>query len=145
MVETEHWLLPDFFSDHWHVFQAHLVDVLGEISIGFNRIKLWLELCVNVRIKVNLVASCCFPLQQLVMHFSVFDLLLSSLNLLDNSFLFGQLIGLFPESFTVLLHFFDAFVTDYFRNLKVVISSELLRTSNKIVKVVLWPVNETFF
>lgn len=137
MIETEHWLFSYLFADHRHILQPHLVNVLSKVSIGLNRIQFGLKLCVDIRVEVNFVAFCRLPFQKFIMNLSVLNLLLSCLDLLNNSVLFRQFISLFPKSLAVLLNLFNTLATNYFRNLSKVVSSKLFTTSNKVVKIIL--------
>ena len=145
MVKSEHRFLSDLFPDHWHVLQSHLVNVLGKVSICFDRVEFGLELCVNAWVEIYLVTSCRLPFKQLVMCFSVLDFFLSSLDLFNDSFFLRKLISFFPECFTVLFDFLDCFSSNHFWDFSKIVSSKLFTTSNKVVEIILWPICETCF
>lgn len=145
MVESEHGLLSDFFSHLSHISQSHLINILCKISISFNRIKFRLELCINTGIELHAITSSCFPLQQLVMNFTIFYFLLTCLDLLDNPFFFRKLLVSLPKSLTIFLDLFNRFATYQLGYLREILSTKLFTSCNKIVKIILWPFSKTCF
>ena len=79
------------------------------------------------------------------MGFSVLNLFLSSLDLLDDSFFLRKLISFSPECLAVLLDLLDCFSSNHFGNFNEIAPSELFTTSNKVVEVILRPICETCF
>lgn len=145
MIESEHWLFTNFLSYHWHVFQTHFINILSQVAIGFDRVKLRFEFCVDIGIKVDFIASGSLPLQQFIVNLSILDFFLSSLNLFYNSFLLRQLVSSLPENFTVPLNLLNTFSRNSFGNFWEVVSSELFTSSDKVVEVIFRPVSETCF
>lgn len=88
MIESKHRFLSYFLSDLGHVFQSHLVDVLGKVPISFDRIEFGLELSVDSRVKLHTIAPGSFPLQKFIMNFSILYFFLSSLDLFNDPLLF---------------------------------------------------------
>lgn len=137
MIKSKHGLFSDLLSDLRHIPQSHFINILCKISVSFNRIQFRFELCIHTGIKLHTIAPCCFPLQQLIMNLSILYLLLTCLDLLDDSLFFRKLLVPFPESLTKSLYLFNRFSPDQFRYLDEILSTELFTTSNKIVKIIL--------
>ena len=145
MVKPKHRLLSNFFSHLSHIPQSHLINILCKISIRFNRIKFWFELCIYTGIELHTITSCCFPLQQLIMNFTILYFLLTCLDLFDNPLFFRKLLVSFPKNLTISLDLFNRFSTYQLGYLRKILSTKLFTSCNKIVKIILRPFSKTCF